>query len=343
MKKITLSLFTLLTTLTASFSQTVLSPGDIMFLGVNADGSSINQIGSEGNADEFLFLLLEPVTTGTEIYFTDFGYVGNSSPYFQTNTNNGCVYDGFSLPNTSGAVSDGLIKWTATSNLSAGTQVLIRTKITTNVASVGTVSIVVDRIGGGGMSISGSGETIHAFQGTINGSNQVATATLLCSLRTTNSWYGSLTQCEFEPTKSNDPNTGFDFEWNTTSPNDNGIYTGSLTGDKATLQAELLKTSNWEFTNSSSEVYTMPITGGGLSTNENIINDINVYPNPVKDILHLNVKKTNIKSVNVYNTLGKVVKQSTTNTIDFSNLSKGVYMLQVVTPNNSYVKRVLKK
>lgn len=345
MKKTTLILLTLFSIITTfSFSQTALNPGDIMFLGINADESSVNQIGSEGNADEFLFLLLEPVTSGTEIYFTDMGYVQNSSPYFQTNINNGCVYDGFSIPNTSGAVSDGMIKWTATSNLSAGTQVLIRTKIAPNVASTGTVSIVVDRVTGGGtgMSLTGAGETIHAFQGTINGSNQVATATLLCSLRADNLWQ-SLTQCQFTSTLSGDPNTGFDFEWNASSPNDNGVYTGTLTGDKATIQAELLKTSNWVFDNST--IQTMPISGGfTLSLDKNVKDQdkMRIYPNPVSHILSVNTNKK-IESIIVYDCLGKKVKQTSSSQVDFSNLSKGIYVLKVFTSEGITVKKIIKE
>lgn len=339
MKKITLTLLVLITALTPSYAQTTLSPGDIMFLGISADETTTNQIGSEGSADEFLFVLLEPVTSGTEIYFTDMGYVQNSTPYFQTNENNGCAA-------LNGAASDAIIKWTATSNLTAGTQVLIRTKITPNVTNIGSVSVIVDRVSGGGsgMSLTSSGETIHAFQGTINGSNQVATATLLASLRVDDTWAG-LTQCQFTSTLSNDPGTGFEVEWNTSSPNDNGVYTGTLTGDKASLQKEILKASNWDFTNSNTEVPTMPISGGFTLTTNNAefkLHELKLLPNPVKDILE--VKTTaEIKDISVLNLLGKTVLKSNLKQIDFSGLSNGVYVLKLNTSKGLFTRRIIKR
>ncbi len=231
------------------FSQTTLSPGDVMFIGINADANSQN--GSPDD-EEFLFLLLVDVTTGTEIYFTDMGYTGNSAPFFQQNVNNGCGAG-------TGAVSDGLIKWEATSAVSKGTQILLRVKntLTTNVGSV--TSIVETATVGRAMDLSTSGETIHALQGTLNGSNQFTSVTMISSMRIRTSWDATVSTCEFNSLNSEDPGTGFEFEWNSSNPNDNGYYSGSTSGDKATLQAAILNPSNWTFHNTT--VYDLPISG----------------------------------------------------------------------------------
>lgn len=229
----------------SSNAQTTLSAGDIMFVGVNSDDA-----GSPA-ADEFVVLFLEPVSSGTVIYFTDMGYTGNSAPYFQQNPNNGCAA-------STGAVSDGMISWTATSAVSAGTQLVIRVKPATGSisASTGSLSIEVQSsIVGAGMDLSAAGEAIHAFQGTLNGSNQVTSATMLASLDFDAVWTGTVTTCEFTSTRSEDPGTGYEVEFS--SHDDNGYYNGSLTGSKSALQSAILNSSNW--TKSSSTTYTFPI------------------------------------------------------------------------------------
>ncbi|MEZ5017089.1 MAG: hypothetical protein R2800_08540 [Flavipsychrobacter sp.] len=137
----------------SSQAQTTLSAGDIMFVGVNSD-----ETGSPA-ADEFVVLFLEPVTSGTVIYFTDMGYTGNSAPYFQQNPNNGCAAG-------TGAVSDGMIKWTASGAVTAGTQLVIRVNPASGSisASTGSLSIEVQTSSvGQGMNFSAAGEAIHAF------------------------------------------------------------------------------------------------------------------------------------------------------------------------------------
>ncbi len=231
------------------WSQTTLSPGDIMFIGINSDATG------SPTADEIDVLFLEPVVSGTVIYFTDFGYTGNAAPYFQQNPNSGCSPG-------NGAPSDGLIKWQATSNLAAGTQLVIRVAVASNgvpSANYGSVSIIAEtNTINQGMSLTSAGEVVHAFQGTVNGSGQVTTATLLTSLHYNNGgWNTTLTTCHFSSTDSNDPGTGFEVEYG--AEWDNGNYAGPLSGDKATLQAAILDVStNWTRSNTTSSI--LPIS-----------------------------------------------------------------------------------
>ncbi len=55
-----------------------------------------------------------------------------------------------------------------------------------------------------------------------------------------------------------------------------------------------------------------------------------VYPNPVKNILHINSKKE-INNITIYSVLGQEVWQGTAVNIDVSDLLSGMYMLQVNT------------
>lgn len=76
------------------------------------------------------------------------------------------------------------------------------------------------------------------------------------------------------------------------------------------------------------------------STEDNLLNAFSIYPNPVdKDILNIKTQ-SEIKSVTVYNILGKQVKTSNTNNqVDVSQLDAGVYFVRV---NNSTTKKFIK-
>ena len=244
----------------SSQAQTTLSAGDVMIIGLNADGGTVNEISGEGDADEFLFILLEPVTTGTQIYFTDLGYIGNSYPFFQTNFNTGqCVSSPLSAPR--GDVSSGLIRWDATSNLPAMTKVLVRVGAGVLVTSEGTLtSVVPTQTAGVAMSLSSAGETLHAFQGTLDGNNEPSAVTMLTALRYRSSWETPTGNCHYSPSISGNPNTGFDVV-HTSNP-DNVFYTGSFTGTKAAIQGNIQNLANWE-TNTNASIDFFPAGASG--------------------------------------------------------------------------------
>ncbi|MBS1773984.1 MAG: T9SS type A sorting domain-containing protein [Bacteroidetes bacterium] len=232
-------------------AQTTLSPGDIMFIGLNSDPT-----GASG-ADEVDVLFLEPVTSGTVIYFTDFGYIGNSFPFFQQSTNNGCS-------SGTGQSADGIIKWTATSAVSAGTQLVIGVNLSATgmTSNIGSLSLVAEcpTVTGSGMALTATGEVVHAFQGTINGSNQPSSITMLASINyqsvSTPNWT-SVTQCATSQNISADPGTGYEVEY--TTHFDDGYYSGTMSGTKASLQAAILNNSNWTMNDATG--YTFPISG----------------------------------------------------------------------------------
>ncbi len=107
-------------------AQTTLSAGDIAIFGINAD-----------NPDDFGFVLLVDVEAGTEIRFTDSGVKSNGS--FRGN--------------------EGAVKWTASSALSAGTE------ITYQGNNSDFTSDNDATVGNNGFNLSGSGDQVIAFQG----------------------------------------------------------------------------------------------------------------------------------------------------------------------------------
>ena len=91
-------------------SQTSLSAGDIAIVGYNADGP----------IDNFSFILLANVSSGTSIIFTDLGWCTDGTG-FQKQNPAGCTGGSGSY----GAKTDGAITWTSTTALACGTEIRI--------------------------------------------------------------------------------------------------------------------------------------------------------------------------------------------------------------------------
>ncbi|WP_299766864.1 T9SS type A sorting domain-containing protein [uncultured Dokdonia sp.] len=84
-----------------------------------------------------------------------------------------------------------------------------------------------------------------------------------------------------------------------------------------------------------------------LSVDENTIEDIiSLYPNPVQDILTIETQ-VEIQKISLFNLNGQVVynqKEGNINRqIDISELSKGVYLLQIISNRQKRIYKVIKK
>src|SRR5690606_12214339 len=77
-----------------TFGQTTLVEGDIAITGVNSD-----------NPDQFSFVLLTDILDGTEIHFTDHGWLS---------------VGGFRNPS-----GEGVLTWTADSDLTCGSEIIV--------------------------------------------------------------------------------------------------------------------------------------------------------------------------------------------------------------------------
>ena len=80
------------------------------------------------------------------------------------------------------------------------------------------------------------------------------------------------------------------------------------------------------------------------------VNDIIIYPNPVKNILFVILPKDMGKSYefNIYNSFVQLIKHGTifndnSNKIDLSNIPDGIYYLVIYTKNKKYLKEILIK
>lgn len=74
---------------------------------------------------------------------------------------------------------------------------------------------------------------------------------------------------------------------------------------------------------------------------------MNIYPNPTSDILNIKTA-SEIDSIEIYDLLGKRVKTFTesninNNTIDISQLSKGMYLAKISSDGKTSTYRIVKE
>lgn len=67
-----------------------------------------------------------------------------------------------------------------------------------------------------------------------------------------------------------------------------------------------------------------------------------VFPNPVENTLYIK-NVSNLKSISLYNLLGQQVLEGESEVINVSGLSKGLYLLQLITDQGMETKRIVKK
>ncbi|PWG05542.1 leucine-rich repeat domain-containing protein [Polaribacter aquimarinus] len=84
-----------------------------------------------------------------------------------------------------------------------------------------------------------------------------------------------------------------------------------------------------------------------LSIKEDLLeNQFLVFPNPVENVLEIKTSNNiKIDNLEIYTLLGERIKslKKITNTIDITNLSKGIYLLNIYTAQGKVTKRIVKK
>src|SRR5690554_450237 len=81
-----------------------------------------------------------------------------------------------------------------------------------------------------------------------------------------------------------------------------------------------------------------------LSSNDFVLENFNIYPNPTSDILNIRLENNlTLEKVTIYNNLGQIVKTTQQSTVDVSNLSSGIYFVEVTTNQGKAVKKVIVK
>ncbi len=135
---------------------------------------------------------------------------------------------------------------------------------------------------------------------------------------------------------------------------DNSGKNGSYTNGHVTLKPNV-ENVKWNPTYQYWEV-TLDVTGFGgfflrtssstLATSDITKDQIAIYPNPVKDVLNIDLK-SQTGNVKIFDLSGKVVRTDSikkSGTINVSTLTKGMYIVEISTDDNSKVtKKIIKE
>lgn len=102
-------------------------------------------------------------------------------------------------------------------------------------------------------------------------------------------------------------------------------YSMGIDGDQMIVGA-------YGFSNNTGKLYVLERDGGNVASlfSSPIVNSINVYPNPVQDVLHIE-KKGEIQTLKIFSSAGELVLEKNEEHLDVSILDPGVYLLHVTT------------
>lgn len=83
---------------------------------------------------------------------------------------------------------------------------------------------------------------------------------------------------------------------------------------------------------------------GLASSNKFVLDNFNIYPNPVSDILNISLENNLVfEKAIFYNNLGQIVKEENQEIINVSTLAKGIYFLEVSTNQGKATKKLVIK
>ncbi len=82
-----------------------------------------------------------------------------------------------------------------------------------------------------------------------------------------------------------------------------------------------------------------------LSVDENFLKEnISIYPNPASSNIHISISNgLKLKSIEIYNLVGKKILKRKEETIDIGNLSDGIYIVRIKTDKGFINKRFIKR
>ncbi|GAB4045592.1 beta strand repeat-containing protein [Spirosoma litoris] len=235
------------------FAQTTLAAGDIAFVRyISADDGS----GGTQN-DEFTFVLLKDIASGTVINFTDYGWT--SAGKFQETFGSATCGAG-----NHGSRVDGIVSWSATAAYTAGRQITVKCKYNPS-ANVGTATGVQTSAGQTYyMSLPTGGDQIFAYQGTF------ASPALIAGISINKNWDASLQPCDYTATQSVLPAALSNSNVAIYNAGDDAFSayyncSTSSTG-AASLRTAINTASNWITNNNDNSDSSIPIPPAFLST-----------------------------------------------------------------------------
>lgn len=79
-----------------------------------------------------------------------------------------------------------------------------------------------------------------------------------------------------------------------------------------------------------------------LSSDDFVLSQFSLYPNPTKNSVTIELKQgLELKNINIYNSLGQFINSSKDVIVDTSNLTTGFYFLEIETNKGKASKRLI--
>lgn len=334
-------LFTLITSLTLclnNYGQTALEAGDVAFVGSNTRGR------------QFAFILLKDIETNTKISFTNKGW---------KDTGGWRVTAGGDPLN-----GDATVTWTADSAYKVGAIITINELNSIN----GDGTAGTGGIEGEALTFLLQGDNIYCYQGeepvdnndvdrfiTVIGMNVANGGFSTNGAGATNRSNGDLPSNLIYGDNVEDRNVVL-----IKPERDNAVYKGDIDGLEAdALRDNINNSENWESingTNTDAKSYDLRLSGfsgdigapgstGSTLTSElnEFYNTISVNPNPVNDILNIELGlSSKLLKASLYNVVGKEVISFKSRTLNMTGIPNGVYLLNIETDKTRIVKKIIK-
>jgi len=119
----------------------------------------------------------------------------------------------------------------------------------------------------------------------------------------------------------------------------------STTVSTVGVETAFKTTGDWQNNSNADGVYSFNGECESLGLESQNLEEIELYPNPVKDILQLDIPNAiNIENVLIQNSMGQILWSKTKNfqSLDMSNYASGLYIVTVNTGAGSVSKRIIK-
>lgn len=86
------------------------------------------------------------------------------------------------------------------------------------------------------------------------------------------------------------------------------------------------------------------LKGTPAFSNENLVHDISIYPNPVKDVITINsFNISNIFKTEIYDIMGSLIEVSNDKVINIEDYPSGIYILKIISNNTIQDFKVIKE
>ena len=128
-----------------------------------------------------------------------------------------------------------------------------------------------------------------------------------------------------------------------------GDYSGHsvlLSSDGTTVSIGALGNSGTGVDSGHVRIYSLVnLNENQLSVDDELLdNYLELYPNPVTNILSIESKITSISKVEIYTVLGKKIKEITSNfgSITTDKLPKGIYIIRIYSEESSMIRKIIK-